>query len=216
MSFLRDLRYASFLRCIRDLSDLNNDGRLTREGFAVAMHLIQGKMTGRDIPSTIPASLIPPSMRGTVTAAPPQPPVPEAIKDLLWDDSPPASATATTYPQSILQPQSTGTLSVLQPQSTGTLSTISQGRPTPTMSPPPRVPSAAVSDPFASSPFSIPQSASDIGCAPRTLLTNLRQPHPRRTCSETTTSRTLRPLLFRTSRRKSAMSRTSLIPQTGH
>ena len=114
----------------------------------------------------------------------------------------------------ILQPQSTGTLSVLQPQSTGTLSTISQGRPTPTMSPPPRVPSAAVSDPFASSPFSIPQSASDIGCAPQTLLTNLRQPHPRRTCSETTTSRTLRPLLFRTSRRKLAMSRTSLTQQT--
>ncbi|KAI0721498.1 hypothetical protein C8T65DRAFT_565847 [Cerioporus squamosus] len=126
-----------------DLSDLNNDGRLTRDGFAVAMHLIQGKLAGRDIPSTLPPSLIPPSMRGSIHASQPpaQPAVPEAIKDLLWDDSPPASATAPTYPQSILQPQSTG------------VSAMSSGaRPTPTMSPPPRAPPAA-SDPFANSPF---------------------------------------------------------------
>ena len=171
---MRNLRDALVLHCVRDLSDMNNDGRLTRDGFAVAMHLIQGKMTGIDIPTTIPASLIPPSMRGTVTTTPPQPSVPEMIKDLLWDDSPPASATATTYPQSILLPQSTGTLSVLQPQSTGTLSTISQGRPTPTMSPPPRVPSAAVSDPFATSPLTVPESArrSSVYCGAETSLTD--------------------------------------------
>ena len=72
---------------------------------------------------------------------------------------PPASATAQTYPPSVLQPQSTGTMSVLQPQSTGTMSIMTQRGPTPTMSPPPRVPSAAVADPFASGAFNVPHSA---------------------------------------------------------
>ncbi|KAI0646793.1 hypothetical protein C8Q79DRAFT_587739 [Trametes meyenii] len=123
-----------------DLADLNNDGRLTRDGFAVAMHLIQGKLAGKEMPSSLPLSLVPPAMRGAASAfaAPAQPAVPEAIKDLLWDDSPPTSATAPTHPQSVLQPQATGTLSP---------------RPAPAMSPPPRVVSQPVSDPFASGPF---------------------------------------------------------------
>ncbi|RPD65853.1 hypothetical protein L227DRAFT_123328 [Lentinus tigrinus ALCF2SS1-6] len=147
-----------------DLSDLNNDGRLTRDGFAVAMHLIQGKLAGREIPASLPASLIPPSMRGSVGASQPpaQPAVPEAIKDLLWDDSPPASATVPTHAQSILQPQSTG------------ISTMSGGaRPTPTMSPPPRAVPPAVSDPFSNSPFGI-----SIAPAPhKDLLGDDDEPH---------------------------------------
>ncbi|KAL7283168.1 hypothetical protein ACG7TL_002594 [Trametes sanguinea] len=123
-----------------DLADLNNDGRLTRDGFAVAMHLIQGKLAGKEIPTTLPLSLVPPAMRGSGSAfaGPSQPPVPEAIKDLLWDDSPPASATAPTHPQSILQPQATGSMSP---------------RPAPAMSPPPRATPAPVSDPFAGGAF---------------------------------------------------------------
>ena len=128
------------------------------------MHLIQGKLAGKEIPTALPQSLIPPSMRGTLGAAPSQPSqpaVPEAIKDLLWDDSPPPSATAPA-PPSIFQPQSTGSIlqpqgtgSVMQAQTTGSLS----GRPTPTMSPPPRAQYSAVSDPFASSPFGASASA---------------------------------------------------------
>jgi hypothetical protein len=93
----------------RDLADLNNDGRLTRDGFAVALHLIQGKLGGKDIPATLPASLTPPSMRtATVPASSPfQPPPSESLKDLIWDDSPSSSATS--------QPQRTGPFS---PQST--------------------------------------------------------------------------------------------------
>ncbi|KAI0362741.1 hypothetical protein OH77DRAFT_1515924 [Trametes cingulata] len=129
---------------IWDLADLNNDGRLTRDGFAVAMHLIQGKLAGKDIPSALPLSLIPPALRGSgsALAGSSQPPVPEAIKDLLWDDSPPASATAPTHSGLTLQPQATGSMSP---------------RPAPTMSPPPRgtpVPAPApATDPFASGPF---------------------------------------------------------------
>lgn len=139
----------------RDLSDLNNDGRLTRDGFAVAMHLIQGKLAGKDVPSSLPVSLVPPAMRGSgsALAAPSQPAVPEAIRDLLWDDSPPASATAPTHSQSFMQPQATG--SFMQPQATGSYSQAQATRslsphPAPTMSPPPAAP---VSVPFAGGPF---------------------------------------------------------------
>ena len=44
------------------LADLNNDGRLTRDGFAVAMHLIQGKLAGKEVPTRLPPTLVPPSM----------------------------------------------------------------------------------------------------------------------------------------------------------
>lgn len=129
------------------------------------MHLIQGRLAGKEIPTAIPTSLIPPSMRGSVGAGAAQPAVPDAIKDLLWDDSPPPSATVPTQP-SILQPQSTGSIlqaqstgSMLQMQSTGTL----PNRPTPTMSPPPLrapAPAAIIHDPFGSSPFGASSGAS--------------------------------------------------------
>ena len=90
----------------RDLADLNNDGRLTRNDFAVAFHLIQGKLSGKEIPTTLPASLIPPSMRGmtaTITSPFQQPPS-YSLNDSLWEDFP-----VTSQPQSaILQRQPTG------------------------------------------------------------------------------------------------------------
>ncbi|KAK7466866.1 hypothetical protein VKT23_003929 [Stygiomarasmius scandens] len=72
-----------------DLSDLNNDGRLTRDGFAVAMHLINKKLAGTEIPSSLPPSLIPPSMRANVNGTQ------EPPKDLFsFDETPPPSAPA--------------------------------------------------------------------------------------------------------------------------
>ena len=107
----------------RDLSDMNKDGRLTRDGFAVAFHLIQSKLVGKALPATLPPSLVPPSQRGNAQPAPPpQGPVQETIHDLLWDESPPLSATLATQPsQPPLQPQRTGTLNAapLQPHFTG-------------------------------------------------------------------------------------------------
>lgn len=58
----------------RDLADLNKDGKLTRDGFAVVMHLINGKLAGREIPAELPPSLIPPSFRAG--GAQPAPSVP--------------------------------------------------------------------------------------------------------------------------------------------
>lgn len=89
----------------RDLADINNDGRLTRDGFAVAVYLIQKKLAGTDIPATLPPSLIPPSMRTShVSSFPPPPPhrPAEPAKDLLWDDTPPSSAAPVQPPRSAL------------------------------------------------------------------------------------------------------------------
>lgn len=124
----------------RDLADMNNDGRLTRDGFAVAMHLIQGKLAGKDIPTTLPPSLIPPSFRSKVSAQPPQPAVPEAIRDLLWDDAPASLPIAHPAIPAFTPPRASTT--------------------SPTPAPPPPSSLFGSSDPFGSantsSPFTIP------------------------------------------------------------
>lgn len=89
------------MRICRDLADINDDGRLTRDGFAVAMHLIHGKLAGKEVPASLPRSLIPPSMRKTNGASPfasafsaPAPPQiqTQESQNLLWDETPPVSA----------------------------------------------------------------------------------------------------------------------------
>lgn len=47
----------------RSLADIDNDGRLSNEEFAVAMHLVDEVHAGRQLPTSVPISLIPPSMR---------------------------------------------------------------------------------------------------------------------------------------------------------
>lgn len=50
----------------RALADTRQIGKLTREQFALAMHLIQQKVSkGMDPPQTLTADMIPPSERGT-------------------------------------------------------------------------------------------------------------------------------------------------------
>ncbi|KAG5645048.1 hypothetical protein DXG03_007227 [Asterophora parasitica] len=83
---------------IWDLADINNDGMLTRDGFAVAMYLIQKKLSGVEIPNSLPNTLVPPSLRGLAAASPfASPPqhqaaAQELARDLIWDDTPPVSA----------------------------------------------------------------------------------------------------------------------------
>lgn len=108
--------------------DINNDGRLTRDGFAVAMHLIQGKLAGKEIPATLPQTLVPPSMRINGATSFSAPPLQEQV-NLLWDDTPPPSASPapTQTPKPVFPP--------------------------PVISPP--KPQAAVQDPFASATFTV-------------------------------------------------------------
>lgn len=104
---------------IWDLADINSQGHLTRDEFAVAMYLIRqqrGKRDGRDaLPATLPADLIPPSMRSQ-TRQPQQPTAPafetaaptipkSAADDLFGLD---AMATSTPPPAPAQQALSTG------------------------------------------------------------------------------------------------------------
>ncbi|RAL12086.1 EF hand domain protein [Aspergillus homomorphus CBS 101889] len=59
---------------IWDLADIDADGRLTKDEFAVAMYLVRQQRTGKvPVPQTLPPALIPPSMRrpGSAHIAPP-------------------------------------------------------------------------------------------------------------------------------------------------
>ncbi|KAJ3572813.1 hypothetical protein NP233_g2832 [Leucocoprinus birnbaumii] len=139
---------------IWDLADINSDGRLTRDGFAIAYHLIRKKMNGQPLPAQLPPSLIPPSVRKQTSffQPPSQQPV-EPPRDLLdLDDTPPASAVSpqATGTLSVLQPQSTGAASVLRPQSTGATAV------------PPIPPRNNTVDPFSSSPFGSTAPTSDL------------------------------------------------------
>ena len=97
---------------IWDLADINSEGQLSKDEFAVAMYLIRQQRKGDQLPATLPPSLIPPSLRTAanqavpVAAPQPAPPVPRAAKsaaeDLFGLDAFTAPAPA---PQ---QPQSTG------------------------------------------------------------------------------------------------------------
>ncbi|KAG6900294.1 hypothetical protein C0993_000267 [Termitomyces sp. T159_Od127] len=51
------------LASIWDLSNFNHDFRLSRDEFVIAMHLIEQRISGVELPSVLPASLIPPSLR---------------------------------------------------------------------------------------------------------------------------------------------------------
>lgn len=53
----------SVLSKIWKLSDVDADGYLDAEEFALAMHLINVKLDGNELPNVLPEHLIPPSQR---------------------------------------------------------------------------------------------------------------------------------------------------------
>ncbi|XP_053178060.1 epidermal growth factor receptor substrate 15-like 1 isoform X4 [Scomber japonicus] len=68
-----------------DLSDIDKDGHLDRDEFAVAMHLVYRALEKEPVPALLPSSLIPPSKRkkslgsvvGSVPGLPASPPPPK-------------------------------------------------------------------------------------------------------------------------------------------
>ncbi|KAJ3506098.1 hypothetical protein NLJ89_g7060 [Agrocybe chaxingu] len=64
---------AADLEQIQKLADFNNDGRLTRDGFNVAMHLIKRRLAGEEVPASLASSLIPPSIRNRYPSSPTSP-----------------------------------------------------------------------------------------------------------------------------------------------
>lgn len=53
----------SVLRRVWMLSDIDEDGMLDRDEFAVAMFLIDHKLSGNDLPETLPDRVVPPSKK---------------------------------------------------------------------------------------------------------------------------------------------------------
>ena len=106
---------------IWDLADINSEGHLNRDEFAVAMYLIRqqrSKRDGRDVlPQSLPPNLIPPSMRRQ-PIAPQQPTAPvfdnaanitapkSASEDLFGLDA--FSSPAPAAPAAPVQPKATG------------------------------------------------------------------------------------------------------------
>ncbi|KAI8606817.1 hypothetical protein BC830DRAFT_1176052, partial [Chytriomyces sp. MP71] len=75
--FLKSQLDQAVLAHIWDLANINKSEGLTKDEFSVAMHLIKLAMTGIKLPDTLPANLVPPSLRtrssagiATMSAAP--------------------------------------------------------------------------------------------------------------------------------------------------
>jgi epidermal growth factor receptor substrate 15 len=82
----------------RDLADIRKEGKLNKDEFAVALYLINKKLGGIEVPTTLPNSLIPPSLRG---GAEQQQQPSQTQRDLfdLFADSPPAATGPTQQTQ---------------------------------------------------------------------------------------------------------------------
>jgi len=143
-----------------DLADINSEGRLTRDTFAVAMYLIRQHRSRRDapLPTSIPPNLVPPSLRNqgrpigamggspfdapvapapvpmSVQAKPPQPT--SALADLFDLDTTPA-------PASLQQPMSTGGSAAQDPFAGGPASPVRATAPTASNTFKPFVPSSS-------------------------------------------------------------------------
>ncbi|KAJ5502510.1 Calcium-binding EF-hand [Penicillium fimorum] len=94
---------------IWDLADIDADGQLNRDEFAVAMYLVRMQRSGKEpLPQVVPPALIPPSMRRQVPApmaAPTPPPAPApavrtAADDLFGLDTPAPPFAQHQVPQS--------------------------------------------------------------------------------------------------------------------
>ncbi|THZ33222.1 hypothetical protein D6C91_00007 [Aureobasidium pullulans] len=58
------------LASIWDLADINSEGQLNRDEFAVAMYLIRQQRSGAPLPAFLPPALIPPTMRNQAHPTP--------------------------------------------------------------------------------------------------------------------------------------------------
>jgi EH domain-containing protein 1 len=61
--FLKSRLDQAKLRVIWDLADIDKDGALDANEFAVASYLIEQAQAGKDLPSTLPDDVIPPNKR---------------------------------------------------------------------------------------------------------------------------------------------------------
>ncbi|KAN0062871.1 hypothetical protein ACQY0O_004692 [Thecaphora frezii] len=92
--FMQSKLTESVLAHVWDLSDITQTGTLNKDEFAVAMHLINQQLAGKELPQQLAPSLIPPSMRSLSLPQAVNPQQSDTQKDLfsLMDDDPPPPA----------------------------------------------------------------------------------------------------------------------------
>lgn len=129
---------------IWDLADINSEGQLNRDEFAVAMYLIRQQRGKRDargvLPSTLPPNLIPPSMRRQ-PIRPSQPTAP--VFDNASNITAPKSASADLFGLDAISPQ--------DPQSTGGSTTYAPSSPQNSQGSPQQSQPSSVFKPFVPS-----------------------------------------------------------------
>jgi len=128
---------------IWDLADINSEGRLTKDSFAVAMYLIRQQRTkSAPLPVSLPPNLIPPSFRTRVgpspfdaaasapVSTPPQPPPQHksALDDLFGLDASPSPAPASGS----MSPHATGGAGRVASDSFNVVKSASPVQPSPT------------------------------------------------------------------------------------
>ncbi|KAF9351243.1 actin organization and endocytosis protein [Mortierella sp. AD094] len=107
------------------LADPNNQGKLNKDEFAVAMHLVYRKLNGGDIPAVLPDELIPPSTRDISETL-------DFVKKSLMTDIPSKAGSTHwgSYGSPASQPLSTSLskrLSVRAPDDVGYVSSARRG-----------------------------------------------------------------------------------------
>ena len=135
--FFSDSRLAEdTLASIWDLADVNSEGHLNKDEFAVAMYLIKQQRAPNPppLPAFLPPGLVPPAMRGqqqnlqstapsfNTNNAPPQPPAQKSASEDLFglDSSPTTSAQGGgTTTRDAFGSSGQGSPANFQPQSTG-------------------------------------------------------------------------------------------------
>ncbi|KAF9984357.1 actin organization and endocytosis protein [Modicella reniformis] len=102
------------------LADPNNQGKLNKDEFAVAMHLVYRKLNGGDIPPVLPDDLVPPSARDISDTL-------DFVKKSLMTDIPSAGSTNWGSYGSPSSQSSSNRLSVRSPDDVGYVSSARRG-----------------------------------------------------------------------------------------
>jgi hypothetical protein len=63
ISRIRNTEFNLTIFLFRNLCDMNQEGKLNPEQFALAMYLVQQKQAGKDPPAALTPDMVPPSMR---------------------------------------------------------------------------------------------------------------------------------------------------------
>ena len=82
------LGFVRVLSPCRNLCDIQKNGKLNAEQFALAMHLVAERVRGKEPPKDLTAAMIPPSLRKQQQQPPAQPSQPSQPSSTVWAPTP--------------------------------------------------------------------------------------------------------------------------------